>query len=353
MRWPRSDKMKRWLGPLAELYGKAAAARRHSYEHGRLPQKQLPRPVISVGAITVGGSGKTPLVSHIYGKFSSNRHLVILSRGYGRKDESSYVALPQGARLDEDAARFFGDEPVMLAKRFDNIPIFLGPERFQAGMNALRHGPVDAFLLDDGFQHYELHRDFELVTLDASEDPRNLMELPVGTLREPLDALSRAHAFVFQHCTPDGQHRIDLEWLRGVNAKATVAKACYEIESLRDGRTGAILERETMHNAPLFLFSGIARPEKIASLLQMESVSLVGNRYFSDHHRFSGKELRNVEEEAIQAGAEALLTTEKDAARLRWSRLRGLPIFVLCIRIRFLEGETELMQRIGEVIGVR
>ncbi len=348
-----SDKWySRWLGPVAELYRGAAAARRQAYEEGRRPLRKLPRPVVSVGNLVVGGTGKTPMVLYLCDKLSEWCHVAILSRGYGRKNARTYLRLPKANQLDDRAALFFGDEPVMMARRLKKVAINVGPNRYRAGLNALNSDPVDLFLMDDGFQHVELHRDVDIVLLDGRDNPPDLQVLPSGPLREPAETISRADIVVITYCEADGGHRVDLDWLRRVNPTAVLATARYEVDAFIDCTGGVEIDREELRHHPLYAFSGIAHPERLLDTLAEYDLKISGHRFFADHHYFTGRQLHDVKEEALNAGADGLITTEKDSVRIRIAKLRGLPVYYPRIRMKLLSGEEAIWERIGEVLHV-
>jgi len=335
---------------VASLYQKAVQARRHAYETSRRPKKRLPRPVISVGNLTVGGTGKTPFVLYLCDKLSGWRHVAILSRGYGRRNPRAYVTLPDARQLDERAPLFFGDEPVMMAKHIANASIHLGPNRWRTGRLALDRAPVDLFILDDGFQHVELHRDLDIVILNGQEDPRRLGVLPAGMLREPAETLRRADIVVISRCTPDGQHQIDLDWVRSLCPNAPIVLARYAIVGAFDLKTGNAVPLDDLRNHPLFAFCGIAEPTSFRDTLTEAGLKLVGHHCYGDHHYFRGRELHDIETEAVAAGAAGLITTEKDAVRILPFRIRGLPIYRLDVKFVVLEGEERLWERIGDAL---
>ena len=285
-------------------------------------------------------------------KFSGWCNVAILSRGYGRKGKRSYARVPDVRLLDERAALFFGDEPVMLARRAPNASVHVGPSRYSSGLNALAGTAVDLFVLDDGFQHIELHRDLDIVVLDGEDDPRSLSPLPAGPLREPVEAIGRADIVVINHCDADGKHAIDMYWLRSQCPTAPIVLSNYKFDDYVELKSQVHLEQEEIEPHPLFAFCGIGKPDVFLKQLKGQRLNVVGHRFFADHHVFTGRELKQIEQDAIAVGAAGLITTEKDAMRIETSRIRGLPIYTLSVSLNILQGEEAMWERIGEVLHV-
>lgn len=352
MAWNKPRWYDRVLEPIAEVYRGVTESRRQAYEVGKKRQQILPRPVISIGNLTVGGTGKTPLVMYLAKKLSSWCHVAVLTRGYGRTDKRSYLVVPKPSMLDERAALFFGDEPVMMSKHLKNTSIHVGPNRYKNGLTALRNHPVDVFLMDDGFQHVNLYRNLDIVLLDGEEELKTLKPLPAGPLREPLEALRRADILFVNHCGLDGECKVDLEHIKNYCPNAPVVKGRYAVTGLVDCITGEKYEIEQLKKKPLFAFCAIAKPDKFMDKLSESGLDVVGKRFFMDHHRFTGRDVRSIMNEAMEAGAEALVVTEKDSVRIKCNKIRGLAIYYLAIELQIIEGEEKMWERVGEVLNV-
>jgi tetraacyldisaccharide 4'-kinase len=342
----------RWLEPLGGVYRGVARARRRAYEEGTRPSRKLPRPVISIGNLTVGGTGKTPLVIYLCEKLAGWCHPAILTRGYGRKSKRDYMAVPSPKLLDSRAALFFGDEPVMMARRLKNTSIHIGPNRYKNGLKALDRDPVDVFLLDDGFQHVELARDLDIVIVDGGEDVRTLQTLPAGPLREPVESISRADIVVINHCKADGSHKIDMNWLRSQCPDVPIVLSRYEIKGMINAGTNEVADSKNFKKRKLFAFCGIARPQHFYSTLMEQGLNVVGSKSFNDHHIFTGRELSDLSDQAAALGADGLISTEKDVARLDTDKLGPLPLFFPRLDLIVLDGEENMWERIGEVLNV-
>ena len=274
------------------LYSQLARARRRYYQHRPHLRRRLAAPVISIGNLTVGGSSKTPLAAEIARMLiEMGERPSILSRGYARTIvEEGVVVVSDGARVLATVDRS-GDEPQMLAQKVPGAAVLVASSRYVAGRLAEARFGCTVHVLDDGFQHFDLMRDIDLlVAPDGSEGARTL---PFGRLREPLDVSSAADAVMVD------------EEMRSAGLP-TVAKAFTFSRRLNGPQP----------DGPAFAFAGIARPERFFTDLERAGWTLTGRRAFRDHHHYSVRELEAIAQAAAAGGAAVILTTEKDLARL-------------------------------------
>lgn len=300
------------MNPLSALYGAAVRIRNQLFDRGMIPVNRLEGPVVSIGNVTVGGSGKTPFLI-LLGELLKQRGIAfdVLSRGYRRETQGVAVVDPNGA------ARDFGDEPLLISRKL-GVHVIVGEDRRQAGeMAEATFGP-QLHLLDDGFQHRRLARDFDIVLVTDSDAQDSL--LPSGRLREPIASLARADAVVLtNHTAADGlQLRSQLVW-----------------RVRRD-----IVPPQTLE--PCFAFCGIARPGNFFAQLEAAQVVLAGTRSFRDHHRYTDADVRDLQRLRQQAGAPAFVTTEKDAVNLGAHRQTLQPIHVVPVRMHLENPEAAL-----------
>ena len=309
--------------PLTWLFGRIVRERNRRYEGGQFEIKRLRLPVVSVGNISVGGSGKTPFVQTL-GRWLQAQGVAfdILSRGYGRESKGVLRVDPAGSPA------MYGDEPLLLARTL-NVPVFVGEERYEAGLAAEEYAEktsrsVQLHLLDDGFQHRRLHRDFDIVLL-APGDLRGTL-LPFGRLREPLSSLDRAQAVV----APE-----DLaELLNAPNVwhiKRRLVLPC------------------PAPSRPL-AFCGVARPRQFWQALGDIGIYPVGTFAFGDHHRYRAKDVALLQRLARQHEANGFVTTEKDLIKLEGKGLE--PMVAPELRIE-LENMNARFGGMLEAIGVR
>jgi tetraacyldisaccharide 4'-kinase len=284
--------------PLTPIYGAALGAKNRVYDHGLLSARRLQQPVISIGNLSTGGSGKTPLVIALAKLLMANGMSVdVLSRGYGRTSDETARVLPTGT------ADAYGDEPLLIAKAAA-APVFVGRSRFAAGLLAEKSVPLQNYihLLDDGFQHRQLARDLDVVVLHPSDLQTRL--LPAGHLREPLSSLGRAQVVVLRE---EDEH-----------AAASIPKYLHP-----DAQIWRIRRTLTcdLPSQRVVAFCGIARPEEFFSGLRGLGIEVAAAVAFPDHHRYSEGDLDTLREKCRKTNAFQLVTTEKDAARLTLSAL--------------------------------
>jgi tetraacyldisaccharide 4'-kinase len=318
------------LSALAFPYGWAHRLRIHAYHrHWRLV-KQLPCRVISVGNLTLGGTGKTPIVEAISRLLQQEGwRVAILSRGYGGASRATVTIVSDGRNClaTPDVA---GDEPLLLAEHLPGVPVIVGADRYAAGMHAIEHFGVHAVILDDGYQHVRLARDLDLLLLDAARPFGNGRLFPRGDLREPPAALARADAVVFTHWEPP---RTDPTIAVALSPqRLPIFYSQHEpvdIGVLADGRT---LPLAAIKGRRVMAFCGIGAPEHFRQTLQRLQATVVACRAFPDHHPFTRPELDRLIEDTARHDAEILVTTEKDGIRLR--QHKPLPEHLWAVRIR-------------------
>ena len=305
--------MRRALLPLTPLYAAAAAWKNAAYDHGLAKAQRLQWPVISVGNISVGGSGKTPFVICL-AKLLQRQGLQVdvLSRGYGRNSDAVERVDPAG-----DAERF-GDEPLLISQSAD-VPVYLGASRYAAGLLPESTQACSGIhLLDDGFQHRRLARAVDIVLVHRSDFQGTL--LPAGRLREPIGSLKRASVVVLRE--EDGDLEPKLKRL-GIDQPIWWIRRSVVVP----GELGRVVA-----------FCGIARPDEF---LRQPNVELVATRAFRDHHHYSDDDARQLIREAQSHAANAFLTTEKDLVRLSLKQREMLasvaPLQVAKLEVRLLD----------------
>jgi tetraacyldisaccharide 4'-kinase len=325
-----------WLATLAAGYRGVLGVRERLYDWGALPSRRLPCPVISIGNLTVGGTGKTPAVELAVLTLRQLGALPgVVSRGYGRRSSGVQVVADQkGLRAD---ARWAGDEPYLLARRLPGVPVVVGANRYQAGRRCLESFGVRALVLDDAFQHRTLQKDLEVVLVLGDSPWGNGHLFPRGPLREPLSALARAHVLVVVGGDGEGRARV-AEALGRHNREASIVLADYQpVECWRAGHP-TLCPPEALHGRRLLAFAGIGRPEGFRRTAERLGVSLVGFVEFPDHHWYTAEDLATVAADARRAGAEGLVTTEKDSVRLPVEAAGSLPVWVLSVRLGITDG---------------
>lgn len=335
------------LSPLFLLslpYGWAVRTRTFLYSLGLLKTKQLSRPVISVGNITVGGTGKTPLVMALSeGLMERGIPTAILSRGYrGKKGSGPLVTDGRRVLLSPEES---GDEPFLMASVLKGIPILIGKDRLKNGKMALDRFPVRGFLLDDGFQHLPLLRDLNILLVDSQIGFGDGHLLPRGILREPLSHLRRADLFLMTKAEdPEACQSLE-SILRKIHPSAPIFHSHYEPAGLihPDGKV------EPLHlfkGKKVIALSGIANPAYFSMLLKKCGMEVVGEVIFPDHHRYTALDLLSIKGKVKEVGW--IVTTEKDMVKLKKLPLDPLPLLSLRIEMKIWE-EEEFYKKVMEV----
>jgi tetraacyldisaccharide 4'-kinase len=331
------------LFPAGLLYRGGVSLRNRLYERGFLPIHRLPVPVLSVGNLTVGGSGKTPLVAYLADRLrESGRRVAVASRGYGGTPHPAPLVVSEGTGPLVSAEEA-GDEPVLLSQLLPSVVVIVCRDRWSAGRFARDRFGCDLVLLDDGYQHRRLARDLDLLLVDAGTGFGNGRMLPCGPLREPLRELARCDALVVTGSADQMQE--GARRARETLTQRGLAKPVFRCERRVDGfvrlDSDERLAPAALKGMKAVAFSGIARPAGFESDLRGLGVSLVDSVRFRDHQRLGPRELARVAESVKRSRPDFLVTTEKDRARLGTLRL-PVPAYALRIRMAPLE-EDELM----------
>lgn len=316
--------------PLSMLYGKVVQIRARLYEKGWLKTKRLEGTVISVGNLTVGGTGKTPMVLWLAEKFlAEGKKVAVLSRGYHGSNGTS-------------------DEIELLKHRLANRVLFgVGSDRFRSGHTLELKKPIDVFLLDDGFQHLSLARDLNILMIDGSAKLRKEWLLPAGLLREPISACRRADILIVTRKT----ERPDIE--AEDSHKFSIFYAQTRLHGFRlAGNVETPSYLSEIGNGPFFAFCGIGNPQGFWNDLKRWHVPVTGTKQFRDHHQYMNWDVERLERAADQVGAKAFITTEKDEQNLKEMRLFRRPVYVAVIDFA-LSSESEFHAAIDRVLVAR
>jgi tetraacyldisaccharide 4'-kinase len=318
-----------WLA--SKLYGAGVSIRTRLYASGLLKQKRLKAAVISVGNLSVGGTGKTPLVIWLAEKLlEQGQRVAILTRGYRGTAGSS-------------------DEVELMRSRLQNRVIFgVGKNRFAEGQRIESRQAIDIFLLDDGFQHLQLARDLDIVLMDASRPVAQPL-LPAGPRREPISAVARADVIVFTRTenAPGAKEAIQRFWKLPIFAASTflLGFRCLGME-------GPLQTVADLGTGPFFVFCGIGNPGAFVRDLQRWGAASAGHMFFADHHRYTLEDVRAIDQAARGVGAKGLLTTEKDFCNLTGVALPALPVYVSVIDLK-VDGEIAFLSAIDHLLQAR
>lgn len=348
------------LSPLGALYGIAIRTRLALYRRRALRIYKIAAPVISVGNITTGGTGKTPLVEWLAQTLArENLRPCILTRGYGRAHTNQRVLVSDGERVLADA-RMGGDEPRLLAEKLLGMAAVISDaDRVAAARWAIDTLRSDLFILDDGFQHLRIFRDLNILTVDATNPWGGGRLLPTGRLREPLRELERADCCVITRAEQirdvdslraevrrrSGGRPVFLARTRTVGLRTMSAEPANEAQ--RSQASLLTVEAAPKHVAA---FCAIGNPQAFFTHLQTDGFTLKHKHAFADHHVYTQGDIRTLEQEARARGAQALLTTAKDEVKLRALEFQ-LPCYVVEIELEF-DDEAALRQLVLRAVGM-
>jgi len=320
---------------LSIIYAGIMKIRAYLYQWRVFRINKLPCKVISIGNITIGGAGKTPMTIYLARMFKQiGFRVVILSRGYKGTYEQNCAMVSDGSKILMDA-RSAGDEPYLMAKQLTHVPVIVGKDRYECGQMAIKQFSPNIILLDDAFQNLRIFRDVDIVLMDDQSPLGNSHIMPRGVLREPKSHLNRAHLFVFTRAT---QNQNDLAQIKSYVANKPVFKCNHIPDKLMQTNDAGHITRlppETLANQTVYAFSGIANNDDFLHMLAKLQYQVVGSKHFNDHHNYHDNDLRLIETNAINAGASYLLTTEKDYVKICSQHNLKLPLFALGIQLSF------------------
>ena len=324
-----SPPLRMLLWPLALLYGAFVRLRVWLYAKGLLKQKRLNAPVVSVGNLTVGGTGKTPMVIWIAEKLlAEGKHVAILSRGY------------RGANGTSDEIE------LMKVRLQGRVAFGVGKDRFFEGHRLETQQPIDVFLLDDGFQHLQLARDLDILLMDASRRLAGESLLPAGRLREPLSAMSRANILVFTRTENMPGTVVAIQKL---NQFPVFAAATQLVGFRRLGGEISLLSSSDVGAGPFFAFCGLGNPDAFFRDLRAWGLSVCGQMTFPDHHRYTEEDVLQIQLGAKRAGANAFVTTEKDEQNLGAAGFDHAPVYVSVIDLA-VSPETDFKNALDQTL---
>lgn len=344
----------------AAIYRAAVAARNFAFDVKLKKSNFVGTPVLSVGNVTSGGTGKTPIVSLLVELLQARGKSVgIVSRGYRGTENGPALVSNDGSKL---AATRFGDEPTWLATKHPDVSVVIGVDRVAAARLLIEKQNVDVIIADDAFQHRRLFRNFDIVVFDASEPQWHYRSLPLGRMREPFSAICRAQAvFITKTNLASSEAKL---WLKMKISEQQLANPVpvFEFESHLIGVgpiesqviANAIMSQNEFKNIcgakGVFLASGIGNPTAFANLVQSDlHVRILGHAIFRDHHKYSDDDKTTISRHANETGAACILVTEKDAVKLGSNWQSALPVFVTRLETQPCGEVKELNETLGRI----
>lgn len=329
---------------LSQFYRPIIFFRNRFYDWRIFRKIRLPCPVISVGNLTVGGTGKTPCVILLAQMLSKHGYRpAVLSRGYGSRGSGQVNIVSNGKSvlLPSESA---SDEPLLIASALGvlGVPVITGPKRALTGSKAIEKFAADVLICDDAFQHRQLHRDINIVLLDNEAPLGNGYLLPRGSLREPVSSLGRADVIIATRCENTGQaNPLIMELVR--NRNIPVFSSRHRATEVVSGDYRQSLPLTFLQNKKICAFAGIANPDSFKKTILDAGAQIVAFEIFRDHHRFNSDELKAIRDRCFQSGADLILTTEKDGMRLRESGDFLSAVYLLRISMEITSDEESLV----------
>lgn len=321
---------------LASIYGLSCRLRIFLYEKGVFPRKRAGCYVVSIGNLTVGGTGKTPFTIYLAEKWREKGYRIgIVSRGYKGNYKGPVVLVSDGETILEKVSSV-GDEPYLMAERLKGIPIVVSADRFKGCEWLIERFKVDIILLDDGFQHLRLHRDLNLLLVDATNPFGNGCLLPRGSLREPVSEVRRADLVIFTR----SENRSDAtEWISEIERFGRPClRSRFQPSGLIRLHGGVILPPAELKNRPVAALCGIGNPDSFLHLLTTLGAEVREQLIFGDHHRYQPSDWIKITERAEAAGVKWIVTTEKDGVKIKEFLPADFEIWVLRVEVSFWEG---------------
>ncbi|HEX5398866.1 MAG TPA: tetraacyldisaccharide 4'-kinase [Verrucomicrobiae bacterium] len=360
----KANLMRGFLFGSSKLFQMAVKLRRWLYNVRLLRDKTLGVQVIAIGNLTVGGTGKTPVVEKFARELrDAGRNVAILSRGYRSKPPPLHVLLLNKFLLREDRtpprivsdgksllldSEMAGDEPYMLASNLRDVVVLVDKDRVKSGRFAIEKFGCDTLLLDDGFQYWQLRgRRHDVVLIDRQQPFGNEHLLPRGTLREPPTHLARAQTIFITKS--DGNTAELRRRIAGFNSGAAVIECVHHPLYLEDVFTGERKTLDLLRGKKVASLSGIAQPESFEHSLKDLGAELVYSKRFVDHHRFTQQEILNVINRAKKRQADAIITTQKDAVRFPKIDRRDLPIYFMRVEIQIVSGANDFQDCVRKI----
>lgn len=344
------------LRALSIPYGWATHGRNMLYDRGWLSQRRLPCRVVSIGNLTVGGTGKTPVTIAVTEALLAAGHRVaVLSRGYRRRSRAPRILVSDGRRLlvaPEEA----GDEPFLIARRCPRAVVAVGSNRYELGrwvMAQCSHDPqhaqhpIDCVVLDDGFQHRALYRDVDLLLIDATDEHGLRALVPAGRLREPLSSAARATALLITRVESIGDAQPIVSLLqRALRREVQPILIRFTPQGFVRADGGTSVALETLAGQRVVIFSGIGNAGAFRTSVLRQGLIVVDEVVFPDHHAYTMPEIMRIASRAERVGAQGLVTTEKDAVKLRSlpppSMPASMPLWAMRVDMEILEGADRL-----------
>lgn len=342
-----------FLYPLSQVWESAYRVRRMFYEYGIVKKDYYKVPIISIGNVTFGGTGKTPMIIWLTKKLESyGVSLFVLTRGYKGKMEHSSGVIRGGQRFLTNPLEY-GDEPLLIAKNMTKGAVVIGKKRSQNLKRYFPHYQPDAVLLDDGFQHLKLYRSFNIVLFDALLPLESYKVAPMGYLREGLTALKDADAILISRADQASEEKLEslLSLLSNYHQKdLPIGKFGYAPTGLFNCFDKKVKEMSELDGRNVVAVTAIASPESFYHLLESHGATIVKEMVYPDHHFFSHQDINDILLESVKENA-LIVSSEKDMVKIK-KVTKDARILSVQIEVKFLSGEAELLSRIKSILNL-
>lgn len=332
-----------WKSLLTAPYQFATCSRTWLYEHGWLKRHRLPCPVVSVGNLTVGGTGKTPMTMWVAQRlFEQGRKVGILSRGYRRKSRQEFLLVSDGRSILAGHHEA-GDEPYLMAHRCPGVVVAVGADRYQLGCWVLQQMPIDCFILDDGFQHLGLHRDVDLLLIDSSDMNGIEKLLPIGKLREPLGEAKRASEIILTRVNDEsGVFRVVQPIEAALGSMINPITTRFTVQGLIGASESTHQTLSEVQGKRVFIFSGVGNPNQFRQTVDALGVHVVDELVFQDHEAYSASKVEEIYRRVERSRPDLVLTTEKDLIKIQAKWSMPTPLFAVSLELEFIDGRSRL-----------
>lgn len=329
---PIAGMLRGFLRLFSLVYGLAVVVLAFIY---RIKPARFKAKVVSVGNITLGGTGKTTLVEYLCVKLGlAGRKIAVLTRGYQRDSR-------------RQGAQGFGDEPAMLREKLPFVRVIVDKDRVKAGFRAIKDFGTDTLILDDGLQQWKISKDLEIVSIDAGNPFGNFRLLPAGFLREPIRALARADIFVLTQIRPGQDTEKLTDQLKRLNSRALIVESQHKPVGFRNiDRSTELLSSDSLKGKRAAIFSGIGNPGGFQDCICALGINIVQSFKFADHYDYTPADINSIINSAGEKCLDVIITTEKDAVKIRELGIKGSGILVLEIKLEITKNEAEFDRRL-------
>ncbi len=350
------------------IYCLGLGIHKNLYNKKILPIHKLPKPVICVGNLTLGGSGKTPVVQELLKIFINSKYKpVLLTRGYKRKEQSAENLLVSDCKKILCSPEKAGDEPFQIALNNPGVPVAVGADRYKSARMVLKNYNPDLFILDDGFQHWQLKKDFNIICISASENFQKSRMLPAGNRREPFSAVKRGDLIIITNAEPENNYQNLIIFIKKIYSGIPILLSRHEIKyfipvsNIMDFNKGISdwgkLSPAEMEGKTILAFSGIANNNNFFTCLKRLGINVIKTISYMDHYSYTEKDIKNILSAALSDKIDLVITTEKDAvkiSRIKESVSSEIPIYFSKLNLAFHDKKDSqtLLDRILDKVNI-